>query len=82
VDQGFELYTTGRLTVRVADPEAIHDFGRMVEADPHVATAFMARAEERFGRATSVLPDAPDAEAAEAWLVALRKGNWDTEGAA
>lgn len=77
VEQGFEMYTTGALTVKVADPEAIHEFGRRVEADPEVAIAYMARAEANFADVKSVLPDHPDEEKAERWLVHLRKQNWE-----
>lgn len=76
VEQGFEMYTTGELTVQVADPEAIHEFGRRVEADPEVAVAYMAGAETKFAEARSVLPDRPDTEKIERWLIHLRKQNW------
>lgn len=77
VEQGFELYTTGRLTVKVADPEGIHEFGRRVEADPEAAVAYMARAEANFADVKSALPDHPDTERAERWLIRLRKQNWE-----
>jgi hypothetical protein len=77
VEQGFEMYTTGTLTVQVADPEAIHEFGRRVEENPEVAIAYMARAEANFADAQSCLPEHPDAEKAERWLIHLRKQNWE-----
>jgi hypothetical protein len=77
VEQGFEMYTTGALTVQVADPEGIHEFGRRVEADPEVAIAYMARAEANFADVKSCLPEHPDEEKAERWLVHLRKQNWE-----
>lgn len=77
VEQGFELYTTGSLTVKVSDPEAIRYFGQRVEANPEVAIAYMARAEAKFADARSVLPERPDEEKAERWLIHLRKQNWE-----
>jgi hypothetical protein len=77
VEQGFEMYTTGSLTVQVADPEGIHEVGRRVEADPEVAIAYMARAEANFADVKSCLPEHPDEEKAERWLVHLRKQNWE-----
>lgn len=77
VEQGFELYTTGNLTVRVEDPEAIHEFGRRVEEDPEVAIAYMARAEAEFADVKSALPDHPDEASVEKWLISLRKHHWE-----
>lgn len=77
VEQGFEMYTTGSLTVQVADPEGIHEFGRRVEADPEVAIAYMARAEANFADVKSALPDHPDEEKAERWLIHVRKQHWE-----
>ncbi len=59
VDQGYELYTSGHLPVRLPDPQRYLDFGEAVAADPQVAVPFMAAAEERFARARTVLPDEP-----------------------
>lgn len=77
VEQGYELYTTGSLNVRVQDPEAIHEFGRRVEANPLTATTYMAKAEAMFADAKTVLPDHPDADRVESWLISLRKSNWE-----
>jgi hypothetical protein len=76
VEQGFELYTTGNVRIRLADPERYLAFGERVEADPQAATPFMADAEERFGNARSVLPTDPDYAAAEAWLIKVRRHYW------
>lgn len=78
-EQGFELYTTGRLRIRLADPERYLAFGERVEADPHTVAPFMAAAEERFAAARTVLPTEPDFAAAEAWLIKVRKHYWEDE---
>lgn len=77
VDQGYELYTTGKLTVRVKEPEAIHEFGRRVKANPEVAIAFMARAEAQFADAKTVLPEHPDEKCVEGSLLAIRQAHWE-----
>ena len=76
VEQGFELYTTGRMQIRLTDPERYLAFGERVEADPRAAAPFMAAAEERFASARTVLPSEPDYAAAEAWLIKIRKHFW------
>ena len=77
VDQGYELYTTGRVRIRLADPERYREFGERVEADPAAAVGFMAGAEERFASARTVLPAEPSYAAAEAWLLKVRRRFWD-----
>ena len=77
VNQGYELYTTGHVTVRLADPERYQAFGERVAADPDAARPFMADAEERFATARSVLPTEPDTAAAEDWVLRVRKAFWD-----
>lgn len=77
VEQGYEVYTTGNLAVKVADPEAIHEFGRRVKENPEAAIAYMARAEAQFADVKSCLPEHPNEEKAERWLVHLRKQNWE-----
>lgn len=79
VDQGFDLYTTGDMSVRLADPERYRVFGERVAADPQVAVPFMAEAEKRFAQAASALPDEPDFVAVEAWLLRVRREFWDVD---
>jgi predicted nucleotidyltransferase len=77
VNQGYELYTTGHVTVRLPDPERYLAFGEAVAADPEAARAFMADAEARFDSARTVLPAEPDTKAVEDWLLRVRKAFWD-----
>ncbi|MEU6158623.1 nucleotidyltransferase domain-containing protein [Streptomyces sp. NPDC047130] len=70
--QGLELYTTGRLTLRVDDPQEFHDFGERVAADPTAAQPLLDRYRAAFEEARTALPDAPDEGPAEAWLHRVR----------
>jgi predicted nucleotidyltransferase len=79
VDQGYELYTTGSVRIRLEDPERYREFGERVQASPEAAVPFMAEAEERFGSARTVLAVEPDYAAAEAWLLKVRRRFWETE---
>lgn len=72
VDQGYELYTTGHLRIRLEDPQKYLDFGEKVAADPLSAVPFMAQAEAKFDSARTALPDQPDRAAAQAWVNAVR----------
>lgn len=78
VDQGYDLYTSGSMTVRLADPGRYLDFGDRVAADPQVAVPFMADAEARFGSARSALPVEPGRAVVEDWLLRVRRTFWET----
>jgi hypothetical protein len=77
VEQGLELYASGTLTIRLADPQQYLDFGEQVAADTQAAAPFMARAEERFSETRTALPDEPDSGAIEAWLLRVRRTFWE-----
>ena len=73
VHQGLELYRTGRLTVRLADPQWYRDFGeRVAGGDLDAAKAVLAEAEEEFGKVKTPLPERPDEEVVEEWLYQVR----------
>ncbi len=71
-EQGYELYTTGRLGIRVADPDACHRFGEQVAQDASAALPLLRRYEAAFDEARSALPKEPDEAPAEAWLRRVR----------
>ncbi|MEV7288951.1 nucleotidyltransferase domain-containing protein [Streptomyces sp. NPDC093252] len=71
--QGYELYRTGRLTVRLDDPEAFRRFGEQVADDPEAARPLLRRFEEAFDAHPGVLPGEPDERAVEAWLRGVRR---------
>ncbi|MFD5582975.1 DNA polymerase beta superfamily protein [Streptomyces sp. NPDC058733] len=70
--QGFELYATGALSVRVEDPDAYHAFGERVARDPSAAEPLLRHYQDAFARTPSALPDHPDESAADAWLRRVR----------
>lgn len=67
--QGRELYETGSLRVRVDDPDWYHEFR---EAGPDAWSAWFAGERDRFAGSRTVLPDAPNADTADAWLLGVR----------
>jgi predicted nucleotidyltransferase len=73
LDQGHELYATGNLTIRVADPQRYLAFGVRVAKDPENARAALADAEAKFDATRSPLPDRPDEAKVEAWLHHVRE---------
>ncbi|MCW7944800.1 nucleotidyltransferase [Streptomyces hygroscopicus] len=70
--QGLELYTTGRVTLRVENPQEYHDFGERVAADPTAALPVLRLYEKAFAETRTVLPEHPDETAAEEWLRRVR----------
>ncbi|OIJ92654.1 nucleotidyltransferase domain-containing protein [Streptomyces colonosanans] len=70
--QGLELYATGKLTIRVENPEEYHDFGERVAADVTVARPLLQSFENAFDETRGVLPDELDETAVEAWLRGVR----------
>lgn len=72
VEQGYELYTTGTVTVRLENPQLYLDFGQQIATDPEAARPYMAEAEARFAAARTVLPAAPHIEIVEDWLRRVR----------
>ncbi|NKQ25524.1 nucleotidyltransferase domain-containing protein [Streptomyces galbus] len=70
--QGFELYRTGQLTIRVDDPDASHRSGEQAAAAPGAAEPLLRRFETAFAETRSALPDHPDEAPAEAWLRRVR----------
>lgn len=80
VEQGTSLWATGQIVVRVDDPERFHDFGRRVADDPTIAGPVMYRAEHTFNTCATALPEQPDEEAAQAWLLRVRAAHWRQNG--
>lgn len=71
--QGRTLYATGVLEIRLADPEWFRAFGERVAAGAlDEAGALVAAAERDFDQIRSPLPDRPDEETVQRWLLAVR----------
>ncbi|MFE2994243.1 DNA polymerase beta superfamily protein [Nocardia sp. NPDC059246] len=73
--QGYQVYTTGHLPIRVEDPDRFHEFGRQVAADPEsdAARALLIEYEHKFDTARTVLPDQPDEAPLEDLLQRVRR---------
>ncbi|WP_348651382.1 nucleotidyltransferase domain-containing protein [Micromonospora sp. WMMA1998] len=71
--QGRVLYATGVLEIRLADPGWFRAFGERVAGGAlGEAQALVADAEAEFARVRSPLPERPDEETAERWLLDVR----------
>lgn len=76
VIQGEQLYTTGEMTVRVENPQRLHEFGAVVASDQEAgishAREFIATSRARLDEVTSPLLEEPDLRPIEDWLQAVR----------
>ncbi|KKJ99775.1 DNA polymerase beta superfamily protein [Micromonospora sp. HK10] len=78
--QGRVLYATGVLEIRLADPEWFRAFGERVAAGAlDEAEALVAAAERDFDRIRTPLPERPDEETVERWLLAVRAAHLPPE---
>lgn len=74
--QAEELHTTGRLTIRLPDPDEVRRLGEWIAEDPERARPLIARAEAVLDTG-GVLPEAPDEAAADAWLRRVRRAFYE-----
>lgn len=74
--QGYTLYTTGELPIRLDDPEKYHEFGRMVAADPSYGRTRLEDIEKQWEYAKPAIPEAPNVEAIDNLMKSIRKANW------
>jgi hypothetical protein len=79
--QAEQLHSTGRLTIRLPDPERVRALGEWIAEEPERARPLLARAEAALD-APGVLPDAPDEAAAEDWLRQVRRAFYDSNTSA
>lgn len=71
--QGLELWTDGHLTIRLDNPDEVHEFGeRVANGDLHYADQLLRHFEILLDCRSTVLPDAPDRKAVESWLLEVR----------
>lgn len=71
--QGRVLYATGVLEIRLADPEWFRAFGERVAGGAlSEAEELVAAAERDFARIRTPLPERPDEETVERWLLDVR----------
>ncbi|TMR22071.1 nucleotidyltransferase [Nonomuraea turkmeniaca] len=77
LEQGRDLYKTGRLDVVLHDPERHTAFGEQVaDGRLDLAKKLLADAGDAFASIRSPLPDQPCREAAEQWLRRVRIAFW------
>lgn len=72
IDQGLHAYEHGEIVVEVADPERYRAFGRACMESTAPAEDALTEAREKFDRITTPLPENPDRDKAEEWLLAVR----------
>ncbi len=74
LQQGAELYITGKLTVKLANAEDVTFYGRLIaQGNLDYAAAAMRDAEIRFST-RSALPNQPDKKLINEWLLGVRNG--------
>lgn len=78
LQQGLELYSTGEMTVRLANPEEVHAFGwHVAEADTEGRSQILGELVDaysvHFDMARSPLPEYPDRDVVEEWLYSVRR---------
>jgi hypothetical protein len=79
VTQGEHLYATGHLPIRLDDPDAIRAFGERVAGGAvEEARERLAAAERRFDEIRTPLPERPDEDTVERWLLAVRAAHYAT----
>lgn len=82
VEQGYYLYITGELVVNLRSSvseisaDRVYEMGRRIAEEPEKAAECMTKARARFDAAKTCLPDSPDAELVNKWLVRMRRRNW------
>lgn len=74
---GAQLYATGTMSVRVADPQELREFGDAVADGGEMGLTLASRRldhyEEVFDRTVSPLPESPDERTVEWWLRSVRR---------
>lgn len=74
--QGYHLYSSGELRIRLDDPQRFRDFGeRVANGDVAHARSMMNGYEEAFSEKVSALPAEPDARTVEDWLLRVRRAH-------
>jgi predicted nucleotidyltransferase len=74
--QGYQLYTTANLTVRLEKPQDCWDFAEMAVNDPDEVKAWLEHWKREYNEAKSPLPMNPDYEAVSYWLRQVRLAYW------
>lgn len=71
--QGYELYSTGKYSVKLADPQKFIEFGEEVSAgNLRLAADTLSLYKEMFKNITCALPENPNPAPIEEWLLKVR----------
>jgi uncharacterized protein len=70
--QGYTLYATGTLPIRLDDPETYHKFGKAVAEDPDVAQDMLSYYAAKFRGTDTVLREKPNTELVETIVLNTR----------
>jgi predicted nucleotidyltransferase len=70
--QGYTLYSTGELPIRLEDPEQYHAFGRLVAKKAKYAEEAVSNYRFMFSKADTVLPEKPNTELIETIILNTR----------
>lgn len=75
IQQGYQLYTEGDFSVRVDNREELFEFGRQCQEmqTTDAAVKLVAEYDEKFRTAKTALPEQPNYEPIEDWLIRLRR---------
>lgn len=75
LEQGYQLYTTGELDVRIESDRRgdFFEFGKDVANDPSMGDAVLDRYKRLFDEAKTVLPSEPDTAKVNSWLLMVRE---------
>jgi uncharacterized protein len=82
VEQGYHLYRSGELVVNLhsnaseIDPEWVFSMGKKIADNPLWAERYMKMAEARFDSAKAAVPERPDRDIVEKWLIRVRRADW------
>lgn len=74
--QGYTVYTTGELPIKLEDPERYHAFGEEVAEDSSVGRIMFEYYENKFNAAKCVLPKFPNTDSIDHLMKSIRKANW------
>lgn len=82
VEQGFHLYRSGGLVVNLRshaseiDPEWVFSMGKKIAENSLWAEQYMKRAEVRFDSTKAAVPERPNRDVVEKWLIRVRRADW------
>lgn len=75
--QGLDLYEEGTLNVRLSNPEWYREFGeKIASGDLEAGRKEISMAEHAFNAHASCLPEKPDVETVQDWLLDVRRAFW------